>query len=550
MSGERSVSQMTRSGPDLEGLGRGSSANLIGSAVMAGTTFALTFAVTRGLSREQAGLFFAATSVFVLASNLGQLGTNTALVYFVSRARSLGTPERISRYVRTAMGPVLVTAILTALVFFIWAGPIGALITPGHGDTTAAYLRSLALFIPLAGVENILLAASRGLGTMRPSVLVEQVGRSTVQLMLVVAAIMLSSQEALGWAWAAAYLPAAVWAVMWWRRLAARELRRSRVDRSAPLAGDVDRAAPTTHLEARIAAAEAPSSPGPADSQSLGREFWRFSGPRALASVGQVTMQRLDIILVAAISGAVSAAIYTAATRFVVVGQMANRAISTAVQPRLSHALARGDVVETNHLYRVSTGWLMLLTWPLYLTLIVYGDDLLSLFGPGYATGREVLVILAGSMLWATACGMVDMVLNMGGRTTWNLANVFIALSVNLTLDLWLIPKIGLLGAAIGWAAAIVVSNLVALLQVSVVLGLHPFGRSTVLAVVLPTVCYGAIPVAVGAVIGAGFAHLLVGLGLGTIAYAGCLTRWRQPLELGALIAVRRRGRGRAAPTS
>ena len=79
------------------------------------------------------------------------------------------------------------------------------------------------------------------------------------------------------------------------------------------------------------AAAEAPdvaTAPGPGVA-----EFWKFSAPRAIASVAQVAMQRLDIVLVAAMAGVGQAAIYAAASRFLQLGQLGGGAISQAVQP-------------------------------------------------------------------------------------------------------------------------------------------------------------------------------------------------------------------------
>ena len=49
-------------------------------------------------------------------------------------------------------------------------------------------------------------------------------------------------------------------------------------------------------------------------------------------------------------------------------------------------------------------------------------------------------------------------------------------------LDLVLIPRIGILGAAIGWASGIVATNLLAVLQVGISLKIHPFGRPALLA--------------------------------------------------------------------
>ena len=71
--------------------------------------------------------------------------------------------------------------------------------------------------------------------------------------------------------------------------------------------------------------------------------FWRFNAPRSLATIAQMIIQRLDIVLVGIMRGPVEAAIYTAATRFLVVGQLGNAALSMAAQPQLTHLFAIGD---------------------------------------------------------------------------------------------------------------------------------------------------------------------------------------------------------------
>jgi O-antigen/teichoic acid export membrane protein len=258
-----------------------------------------------------------------------------------------------------------------------------------------------------------------------------------------------------------------------------------------------------------------------------------------------MAMQRLDIVLVAALAGAVPAALYTAATRFLVVGQMGNRAISLAVQPRLGESLARGDLQQTRHFYQTATAWLMLVTWPLYLMFVVFGVQLLSIFGRGYDAGSEVLFLLSLTMLLATACGMVDMVLNMAGRTSWNLANVALSLGVQLGVDLWLIPDHGILGAAIGWAAGIACANLVPLTQIGIALGLHPFGRTTATAAVLAFGCFGIVPWLVRFGLGTSWTSVLVSLLVSGCLYASLLWRLRRPLQLTALAGLRRGRAGR-----
>ncbi|MEO7060646.1 MAG: polysaccharide biosynthesis C-terminal domain-containing protein, partial [Lapillicoccus sp.] len=208
-------------------------------------------------------------------------------------------------------------------------------------------------------------------------------------------------------------------------------------------------------------------------------------------------------------------------------------------------ALARGRRSDVNHIYQTSTAWLMISTWPIYLMFAIVGGPLLEVFGKGYSTGgRPLLALLAVAMLIATGCGMVDSVLNMAGRTWWNLMNVAIAFGVNLGVDLWLIPRLGILGAAIGWAAAIVTQNAFSLLMVGIKVKVHPFGRATLSVAAGSLVCFGLVPWVTLLVLGEGIRTVVVSGAIGVVLYAGFLWTFRRLLQLQALISVKRPKKG------
>lgn len=509
----------TKTAPNrLGSLARGSVANLSGAAFSSVATLALTLAVTRGVSPQVAGIFFAASSVFMLAAAVSQLGTSLGLVYFLSRARSFGTPQAFRPLYRMATRPTLVVSVALGVLVFALAPQLSAVVNTERVDLSTVYLRCMAVFLPLMVLTQVTLSGTRGLGSMRPNVLTEQIGRPLIQLALVVLCVLTLGESGLGLAWAAAYLPAAFLALLYWRRMLAQSERRQEPEDPHVGAGD---------------------GPGPA---GPGRgEFWRFTSPRALAAVAQMTMQRFDIVLVAALAGAVPAAIYTAATRFLVVGQAAQRAVSLAMQPRLAEALAVDDRDRARELYRLATAWLMLVTWPIYLTFVFFGEQLLAIFGSDYSAGATVLLLLSLTMLFATGCGMVDIVLVMAGRSTWSLYNVLLSLVVQVGVDIWLIPDYGILGAAIGWAAAIAAANLVPLAQVGKVYGLHPFGRPTLVAFLALVTCFGLVPAVTTAVLGQGLTGLAVSSAVGGGAYLAVLWLARHSLELTALAHITRR---------
>lgn len=498
---------------DMSRVGRGSAANLGGAAVGAASAFALAVVVTRGLEPTQAGVFFSVSSLFLLAVSLGQLGTDTGLVYFLSRCRALDTPGAAAAYVRAAVRPVLVVALALGAVMFLAAPELADLTNPDHVGQATTHLRTAAWFIPLACLTAVALAATRGLGSMRAYATVEQVARPALQVLCVAVAVVLLGAGAPMAAWVLPYLPLSILAWSWWHRAAGAA--------GVPLAP------------------EAP--PG------AGRELWRFTAPRSVASVAQLVMQRLDIVLVGAMAGAAEAALYAGATRFVVAGQMGRQAVSLAAQPALAEALSRGDRARAAEVFQVSAAWLMAVSWPLFATFAVLGEPLLAVFGPGYDAGATVLLLLAVSMLVATGCGDVDSVLIMAGRTTWSLANMLVALVLNLVLDIWLIPEHGVLGAAIGWSAAIMTKNLMALVQVRLALSLHPYGAAVGTTAVLAAGCFGAAPWLVTTALGDGPAIVAVCLAGVSGLYVALLWNRRTVLRLDFIRSLRR---ARRAPSA
>lgn len=493
--------------PGLNAIARGGALNLVGAGVSAVVGVLLVVVVTRGLPRRDAGVFFALTSVFLIAQVLAGLGTQTGLVYFIARMRSLRRTERVAAFQRVAFVPVVGVSLLATLVLAFCAPAIARMVGGSHGPTTAVLV--LAVLLPVSALSDSLLAATRGHATMVPTVAVEKIGRPLVQLGLVAAVVIGGGSLA---------LLAGAWALPW--------------AASAIIAGWLLR-----RLSRSLAT---PRDAGVPISQTA-REFWAFTGPRAISSVAQLVLQRFDIVLVTVLIGPAQAAVYTAATRFLVVGQFASVAIANAAQPRLAELLAVDERASAKAVYKSATAWTVTLTWPMYLLCAIFANVVLAVFGRGYAAGQTVIVVLAAAMLFATASGMVDVVLNMAGRTYWTMANAVTAMVAMIGVDLLLIPRLGILGAAIGWAIALLLQNILPLTQLFVVLRLHPFGRATLTSAALCVTCFGIVPgigrlVWPGSVV-ADVAAVLVG----SAAFVTLCLRWRTLLDLPGLGALRPR---------
>ncbi len=526
----------------LAEVARGGTLNLAGAALAATATVAVTVLVTRQFSKPVAGAFFTATSLFLIVEAVASLGASTGVVYFIARLRSLGEDGRIPAILRAAVIPVAAASTVAAAVLLLTAGPLAHWLLGGHlgrgaagPGAVAAALRALALTLPFAALLDMFLGASRGYRDMRPTVMIDKLGRSAAQLFGVAVATAAGSAALLAPLWALPYVPAAVAGWLWLRHLSRN---------SAPRRGALPPVPPELAALLRLATPMPPTANGPASGRRVTerrlananpRGFWRFTAPRGLAALAQITIQRVDIVLVAIMRGPAQAAIYTAATRFLVAGQLGNAAISTAAQPRFTELFAVGDRRAANLVYQATTAWLVLLTWPMYLLAVIYGPQVLTVFGHSYRGGATVMVILGVAMLVATACGQVDMVLITTGRSSWSLANGMLAVTVNVGIDLILIPRYGITGAAIGWAAAIAVTNLVPLAQVATVVRLHPLGRGTLTACGLSAVSFLAVPLGVRAWIGAGVGPVIAAAAAACALQAVGLWCFRDRLALSVM---------------
>ena len=337
----------------LTEVARGGVLNLVGAGVAGLSTVALTVIITRSFSRAAAGAFFTAMSLFLIVEAVASLGAATGTVYFIARLRSLGQQHRVPEVLRTAIRPVAIVSVAAAVVLALLAAPVARLLAGGQlGQAgarpaeVAAELRSLAVALPFAAMLDTLLGATRGYRDMGPTVLVDRIGRPVLQLAGLAAAAAAGSAALLAPLWALPYLPAACLVWLWLRRIQRRRRGQGQPPSAQAAArgrGPARRRWGSGGSPCRGAWRRLPRSPSSASTSS----WWPSCAARR------------------------QAAVYTAATRFLVAGQFGNQAISMAAQPRFTEMFAQGDRQAANRVYQATTAWLILLTWPLYLLAVV-----------------------------------------------------------------------------------------------------------------------------------------------------------------------------------
>jgi O-antigen/teichoic acid export membrane protein len=87
------------------------------------------------------------------------------------------------------------------------------------------------------------------------------------------------------------------------------------------------------------------------------------------------------------------------------------------------------------------------------LFLILFGDKLLAIYGPGYAQAYPSLIVLVIAQLVNTLCGPVGALLTMTGHEWYTFWVLGFSTLVNVILTILLIPFWGLAGAAVASAS-------------------------------------------------------------------------------------------------
>jgi len=488
-------------------LARSGLIGLLGSVVNGAAAFGVVLAVTRGLDdTSSSGAVFLAMAVFNIAYIVCTLGADVAVVRAVARNEASETS-----IVRTALAPTLGLSLCVAIVIGWSRGTIAGLLLDGvAADTLSQSLLAVAPFIPAASVTSVLIATTRGRGTMTPTAIVERISRPGAQLLLLGLAGFAGfgiTSTALAWSVTFGFglIPAVIWFL---------------------------KGSPPREFDQLGNASE--------QDRPAVENYWRFAAPQALTTVLQVVLRWADIVLVAALADASTAAVYTAASRLLLAGNFLNLAVVQAISPMVSSALAREDRDEAQDLLRVGTSWLVTAVWPGYLLLIAFGPSLLSLFGTGYAGGGTALAILAGAMLVASAVGPIEAVLLMSGGAKLSLADNTAAVALNIGLNIALVPPMGIEGAAIAWAVALLVTNLAPLVQVHRRLGINPFGSGHRPAIAASLAAVGVPALLLRFAVNPGLLGVIVAGAAIVGVYLFVLNKYRSELHLSELTSALR----------
>jgi O-antigen/teichoic acid export membrane protein len=211
---------------------------------------------------------------------------------------------------------------------------------------------------------------------------------------------------------------------------------------------------------------------------SVEKEVWTFSAASVGSLLLEFLMNQVDKIGLGYYRGARDVGIYAVAAALVVYISVILNSVNQVFSPVIADLHARGEHSMLGRLYKALTKWVLGLTLPLAVTVIIFSRPLMRIFGPEFEPGWPILIIGTAGQLVNCGVGSVGLLLWMSGNERRLLRVQAAMAAFMVVLNAAFIPVWGIIGAAVAAALTNAGANFWNLLVVRKVLGLSPFSAS------------------------------------------------------------------------
>lgn len=443
---------------------------------------AITFLMARFLGAGQYGLYNLALTALTVAAALAAFGLDTALVRYIAMFARRDDSASVWGTLQIGLGLTMGLSLLIGGGLFGLAGTIATEIF--HEPRLAPLLRLAAVVVPFLTLSNVLASATQGFKKMQYATVARDVAQPLIRLVLIV--VLVAAGASAAGALAVYGIAVAASAIM-----LLHFLHRKLFSLRRPL------------REARRET----------------RQILGFSAPVFLSDLMTTFRDNVQTLLLGALSTITSVGIFAVASQMNMVGSMFQSAIAVASRPIIAELFDQGDRAQLGRMYQTTTKWVVTANLPMFLTLVLFPAEILSIFGRSFVAGSTALVLLACAIMADVSTGQCGIILDMTGHTMWKLVNSIVRLALSLGLSVLLIPHWGVVGAAASTLLVVSTINIMRMFQVFFLFGLLPYN----LTFVKPLV--------------AGLAALLVVLVLGRWWPAGMLYTALQIVILFAVYA-------------
>jgi O-antigen/teichoic acid export membrane protein len=407
----------------LNALAKGAGVTAIGMMLSKGLSYLYRIVIARGVGPDAYGQLSLAIMVTGIASTLGYLALGAGLKKFIPEFRTHDEEGKIRGAVLSALGISLpLSMIMTATVFF---GAEFIALEIFENAALIPLLKIMSFTIILGNLSSTFFDTTIGFNKIIYKTGTVRIIQNVVQLGATVGLLLLGFEVAsAAWGWLAGTAIAAILGLYFMEK------------KVGPII--FSRVKPDFQMKSLI----------------------KFSSPLIISGLIGTLLGWADTGLLGYYMTDFEVGLYNAALPTAMLILLPHKSIGSLAVSSFSELKERDEESIQDSL-QTATRWVFSIVLPTFLILLLYAEQVLKvLFGSEYVTASFALSILAGGYLIDATAGRVGSFLNSKGYTQYILYNNVAALSLNLILNIVLIPVYGIVGAAIATASSTALTNI------------------------------------------------------------------------------------------
>ncbi len=194
------------------------------------------------------------------------------------------------------------------------------------------------------------------------------------------------------------------------------------------------------------------------------RKILNVASTMIFTTISVFLFTQADLMVVGMYTSAEDVGVYGVVARLVTLIAFSLGAFSAIIPPIISSVHTAGDHEELERVVRESTRWILTIAMPIILIFLFEGKYILTIaYGDIFVKGFMALIILSVGQLINAGSGLVGYLLQMTGNHMAFMKITFFWGVTNIILNFLLIPKFGILGAAVSTAFCLSMVNIVSI---------------------------------------------------------------------------------------
>ena len=426
----------------LKKIVRGASIVFLGTIVGMLLGFGSRLIVVRYITQSEYGIFALAVVFVGIFSTVATLGLAQGATRYIAYFRGKNELSKIKGVVFSSLGFPLIASILLSLVLFFASDILSTRVFDEPELSTPLKIFSAA--IPFSVLTGMLITIYRGFDRVDVKVYFQDILHGALFPLLLGGVILLGL----------AFL-----GVLY-----------------ASLAATV-----ITFIAFAIYTIRKPPLPmkGGESASPMGKELLLFSLPLLASSMLGIILLWTDTIMLGYFKTASDVGLYNGALPLARLIPIPLTSMAFIYVPVVSQLYSRGLMNEMKRSYQVLTKWIFVLSFPLFLLLLLFPITTLSfLFGYQYAEAAQALRILSLGLMVHTFLGANGMALLVMGNTRLLMWASLLGAALNVVLNATLIPPLGITGAAIASMVSYLAINVFVSIRLYQLYKIHPFTRN------------------------------------------------------------------------